>query len=92
MEKFFGIGKIRELSDAHKGNDGPIASIFLRVDEEMHVYERRVYSFFDFTGEIGGTMELLTIFGAVIVKFISEKKFHAALIKNIYHVKKQYED
>jgi len=41
-------------------------------------------------GDVGGTMQVLLLAGAVMVSSFSNKLFYAALIKNIYHVSNSF--
>ena len=50
-----------ELED----DEGKILDVFFRYDEDYDIYERRIYSFWDFLGQIGGLEQSLLIIGSV---------------------------
>jgi hypothetical protein len=56
------------------------------LDSTEDYYERKVYNFFDLTGQIGGLYEILAIIGEIFVAFFAEKILMLSLISNLYQV------
>ena len=76
------------MSKARKPGDA-LATIYVRVDDRMMIFNRSVYKMQDLLEEIGGLSHVSVIIGSILVKIISVKLFHASILKNIFHVKKQ---
>ena len=66
--------------------DGSIVSFFFRFDSNYDSYQRQVYSFWDFLGQVGGLNESLVIIGSVLTVMFTERLFYASVIKRMYHV------
>lgn len=56
------------------------------IDSKEDYYERKVYNFFDLTGQIGGLYEIFSIIGGIIVSFLSEKILMLSLMSSLYQV------
>jgi hypothetical protein len=67
-----------------------VFEIRFRLDTKSHTYERKVFSFSDMMGLIGGVMEVLTIGGAFIVGAFSQKMYTAALLNKLYQVESDH--
>ena len=51
------------------------------------MYERRVYSFLDLLGDVGGFLEALYVISGFFVASIASRMFMAAKIRDLYHVR-----
>ena len=63
---FYSIVKSKESFELEDSTSGEIVDVFFRYDEDYDVYERRIYSFWDFLGQIGGLEQSLLIIGSFI--------------------------
>lgn len=75
-----------EYEEAGSTYGDEVFEIRFRLDTKNHIYERKVFSFSDMLGLIGGVMEVLTIGGAFIVGAFSQKMYTAALLNKLYQV------
>ena len=55
------------------------------ISNQEDFYERTVYSFFDFVGQIGGIIELFLIFAAIFISPISGTLFDHEIIRDIHN-------
>jgi hypothetical protein len=80
-----------ERSDYDFTNEmfGNLLAISLVVDAKEDYYERKVYNFFDFTGQLGGLFEILSIVGGIFVAFFAEKILIFSLMNSLYQVENQ---
>jgi hypothetical protein len=65
---------------------GYLMSLTIVIDSTENFYQRKVYNFFDLTGQIGGLYEVLTLLGSIFVAFFAEKILMLSLISNLYQV------
>jgi hypothetical protein len=82
--EFYSIGK--DVSDFTFEADSNLLTISIAIDSIEESYEIRVYNFFDFTGQLGGLFEILSIAGGIFVTFFAEKILMLSLISNLYQV------
>ncbi|CAI2386294.1 unnamed protein product [Moneuplotes crassus] len=59
-------------------------------DPIVDSYERRVYSFLDFTGQLGGFFEILVISGGLLVNYFSTKLYNYSLFNQLYCADNNY--
>jgi hypothetical protein len=83
--EFYSIGK--DVSDFTFEADSNLLTISIAIDSIEESYERRVYNFFDFTGQLGGLFEILSIAGGIFVTFFAEKILMLSIISSLYQVK-----
>ena len=61
------------------------AHIRFRIDIEQETYERTVYSFWDFIGQIGGIYEIFDVLSTVIVSMYTNKMFLVSVLNAKNH-------
>ena len=86
-KKFYSVS----TSDYDFSNDPTgvtYARIVIRMEAREDTYERTVFSFFDFTGLIGGVFELFEITGSIIVGYFASKLFFFSMFADLYQVQK----
>ena len=59
----------------------------LTIDSKEDSYERKVYSFLDLTGQIGGLYEIINIIVGMLVTFIASRLFILSIISQIYFIR-----
>jgi hypothetical protein len=62
VDRFPQVETIRLFED-RVDEEGGIAAVYLRYDARFYDYNRRVYSFMDLLGEVGGLQQALTLIG-----------------------------
>lgn len=74
----------------------PLDEFFIKVEflqDPIHdSYERRVYSFLDFSGQLGGFFEILAIVGGFFVNCFVSKFYNYSLFNKLYCVTAQNSD
>lgn len=60
--------------------------INLTIDPNVDLYERKVYSFFDLTGQLGGLYEVLHTIIGIIVGLISSRILVMTMMSNLYYI------
>lgn len=80
---FYEIQTIREQIMA-EASDGQILSVYLRLDPQYDLYERRVYSFGELLGQIGGLYQIMIFAGVLAVGIFSERLYVSSIIRKIY--------
>ena len=66
--------------------NGQLASVYFRFDPQFSIYERRIYSFGELLGQIGGLFQIILMSGIIIVHIFPEKLFVSSIIKKIYQI------
>ena len=72
--------------------DKPAIRFSFVMDPDTVLYKRIVYTFWEFFGEIGGFLEILTIFGGFIVSIgniISGSDLEGYLISQLFYSTKE---
>jgi hypothetical protein len=59
-------------------------SMLIRLDSEIKVFKREVYSFLDMIGDIGGLFDGLLIISAFLLSTYNESMFELSLVKNLF--------
>ena len=62
--------------------------MYLRIDNNYDIYERKIYSVMELLGDIGGLQGSLYMIGLFVIGFFSRRLFISAIMKNIYQVRK----
>lgn len=62
--------------------------VFIRLDQRSESYDRKVYAFLDYLGDIGGLHSSLYVLGLLCVTYFSRRIFVSSILKQIYQVKK----
>ncbi|CAI2383865.1 unnamed protein product [Moneuplotes crassus] len=74
-----------------EGDDGQFASIYIRFDPYRDQYDRRVFSFGDLMGQVGGIYEVLLLTGMLVVGIFSERLLISSILNKIYQIDKTRE-
>lgn len=84
-KEFYKIDRTQtDLSDAYP--DGTLIEVNLLIDGETEYHERKVYSFLDMTGQIGGIFEIVKLILGGIVGFFANRLFTFSVLKKLYQV------
>lgn len=62
------------------------------IDQSEDFYQRKVYNFFDLTGQIGGLYEILSIIGGIFVAFFADKILMLSLMSKLYQVEDEKQE
>lgn len=68
-----------------EGPDNRLFTLYISQDATVDHYQRRVYSVFDLTGQLGGLYEVFEILGAFIVGGLAKKVFMYSLFNKLYY-------
>lgn len=60
---------------------------FITLSSETVKHTRRTYSFWDLTGDLGGTMEVAIVFFTFLISPWAEFQFYLKAMQKIYNVK-----
>ena len=71
-----------ELED----NDQQIASVYIRLDSQYDIYERRIYSVGELLGQMGGLFQVILMIGVSFVSIFSERLYVSSIIRKIYQI------
>ena len=69
-----------------------MASLYFRFDSQYDIYERRIYSFGELLGQIGGLFQIFLMIGVSIVSIFSERLFVSSILRKIYQIDQTRED
>ena len=58
-----------------------------RLINRVKEYQRRIYSIFDFFGDLGGFIEAIFVAGQFMVAGLASRMFKASLIRDLFHVR-----
>ncbi|CAI2361436.1 unnamed protein product [Moneuplotes crassus] len=90
-KSFYSIGKHNlDFTNEHNTNDPYLIDFEIFQDNTIDLYERRVYSFLDLTGQLGGFFEILVIFGGLFVNYFSTKLYNYSLFNQLYCADNNY--
>jgi hypothetical protein len=81
------ISNIRSYDDKVSGDDGPIASVFIRFDQRYYIYNRQVYSILNMLGDVGGLQQALYMIGLLVLSYFTKRLFVSQLLKELYQTK-----
>ena len=56
----------------------------IRLDLEIDIYERQVYSFFDLVYQIGGLFNATTMLGVLLTQYLLSNLLYSSLVTNIF--------
>ena len=84
QKNFFQVVNTKEQVELE--TKGELASIYFRFDPQYDIYERRIYSFGELLGQIGGLFQIILMVGIVIVSIFSDRLFVSSIIKKIYQI------
>ena len=82
---FYSIGdQIVDFSNVD--STGEIINIKITLDSKYSVIQRKVYSFSDLVGQIGGINQIWVVFGVIISSIFVSKAFMESLLSRFYKV------
>ena len=84
QKTFYQVLNKKEQIDAEI--NGILASFYFRFDAEYNIYERRIYSFGEMLGQIGGLFQIIIFLGVMIVSVFPERLFISSIIRKIYQI------
>ena len=61
-------------------------SVFLRADNQSHIYKRVSYDILTYLGDLGGLLDSVLLIGFIFTSFFAGKMFKAAMINQFYRV------
>ena len=82
---FYSIGDVDQDFDTEE-SDGVVLSIRIIQDDDVHNYERKVYSLLDMFGQIGGVYEIIRLIFEILVGFFAKRIMMYTLFSYIYYV------
>ncbi|CAI2361969.1 unnamed protein product [Moneuplotes crassus] len=86
-ESFYSIGDYQsDFSFVDSSDPSLLMQFEIRQDTVVDSYERRVYTFLDFSGQLGGFFEILVILGGIIVNHFSSKLYNYSMFNKLYCV------
>ena len=84
--EFVGVESIESDFDSYDERLGAVFTVRMNMDPRSLHFERTVYSFLAFTGDLGGVFEILEILGTFVVYFLTSKLFMYSVLSNLYQV------
>ncbi|CDW71366.1 UNKNOWN [Stylonychia lemnae] len=70
---------------------GPgLVQINVRLDVEVEIYTRQIYSIYILLFQIGGTIKALILIGHLLTRMITEKMLYSELIHRLFFVQKEH--
>jgi hypothetical protein len=85
--EFYQIQNYREQTEL-QSSDLQFASVYISFDPYHDEFERKVYSFGDLLGQVGGIYEFMIVFGMIIVSIFSERLLVSSILSKIYQIDK----
>lgn len=89
---FLQVENWREILELEDPDDKEFISIYLSVDKEYSVFERKVMTFADLLGNLGGLYEIGLIVGSLTIGIFSERLFVSSIIHKIYQLDKDRDE
>ncbi|CDW91220.1 UNKNOWN [Stylonychia lemnae] len=86
--EFHQVTNFKSYDDEYTDDDGYMIAIYIRFDRTYDNYERKVYGFLEFLGDVGGLQGSLISIGMFFVGFVAQRLFFSKIIKKIYQVRK----
>ena len=90
IQNFISIDRVDQ--DLKNIEEGSIITIRFQKDLNYQSYSRSVYNVFDAFGDIGGVLEICTIFGGFLVGAFADRVFHYSIISSLYQVDSTFGD
>ena len=82
------IHDIYQRNYPRSDSENSIVKVHMKRDSWKIVTERTNTDFFSSLGLIGGFSTIITFIFRLLTSFVSEKLYHGALIRKLYHLKK----
>ena len=67
-------------------SDRIYVKLYFRADAKHRVYEREVESIVDYMGDIGGILEVVSMFGIMLTGFFVQRALKSEMVKEVYQV------
>ena len=80
--KFYSINK-KETEIGSSNVSSSYFTIIIALDQEVGLYNRSVYSFFDMLGFIGGIFSLAHSVAFIFVQFVADRQFYSFVISKV---------
>ncbi|CAI2362670.1 unnamed protein product [Moneuplotes crassus] len=84
---YYSIESVKDDLQAENGS-GDLARINIILDKNYKIVERKVYTFYDMLGQVGGVMGIIYSLGSVCVSLFSGKIYIMTLLSYFYKVKR----
>lgn len=79
---------IRFYDNDYTDSEGYILSIYIRLDKEFDIYDRKVGNLITLLSVLGGLQKALFAIGALFVQFVVSKIFISKIVHKIYQIRK----
>eukprot|EP00347_Sterkiella_histriomuscorum_P022997 403336350 len=66
-----------------------LMQINIRLDLQVEIYTRQVYSYYNLMFQLGGSFNALLLIGTILTRFVVQKLLYSDLIASIFFVQKQ---
>ena len=86
---FYSIGEVDQDFDTEEA-DGVLLSIRIVQDDDVNIYERKVFSILEVFGQIGGVYEIIRLIFEVFVAFFAKRIMMYTLFSHIYFSEDNY--
>ena len=74
-DNFVGVENYIQDIDLESNNGNTLVSFIIKLDPVQQQYTRNVYTFLQFSGDLGGVFQILEVFGGVLVGIFAQKLF-----------------
>ena len=72
-------------TEHHEANTrGMLARVYINLDRISDTYQRRVYTFMDLFGFVGGLFEIMSTCGLYFVSYVADRLYHNSVLSNLY--------
>ncbi|CAI2386814.1 unnamed protein product [Moneuplotes crassus] len=85
---YYSIESVKDSLQAENGS-GDLARINIILDKNYNIVERKVYTFYDMLGQVGGVMGIIYSLGSVCVNIFSGKIYIMTLLSYFYKVERR---
>ncbi|CAI2362987.1 unnamed protein product [Moneuplotes crassus] len=85
---YYSIESVKDDLQAEDGS-GDLARINIILDKNYKIVERKVYTFYDMLGQVGGVMGIIYSLGSVCVNIFSGKIYIMTLLSYFYKVERR---
>ena len=81
---FYSIGEVDQDLDTEEA-DGVMLSIRIVQDDDVNIYERKVFSLLEMFGQMGGVYEVIRLTFELFVAFFAKRLMMYTLFSHIYY-------
>lgn len=89
---FYQVANNREILELENPSNYEFMSIYLSKDKQYEVNKRRVMTFADVLGNIGGIWEILFVTGLFLSYFFQNRIFVSDFIGSVYQIDKERDE